>query len=165
MKKVPAIGLLVLSILLLANFNFDAYGYDFFGNDIGTALVQDADACAAACKGNTQCRGWTWVKAQGKCYLKNPVAAPAFSPACPTNSECVSGRKRSDGWCGEDPSRNVPGSLTVAGQPIVTGQGQVLFLPPARGLSCKPRVSTTCTGWWIFKSCSKTQTIDYFWLP
>ena len=165
MKKFSRVSLLVAIALLLANLNFNVYAYDFFGGDIASTLVQDADACAAACNGNTNCRGWTWVKARGVCYLKRVVSAPMFTLACPTNSECVSGLKRSDRWCGENPARNVPGSLTVGGQPTVMGQGQVLFLPPARGLSCKPRVSTTCTGWWIFKNCSKTQTVDFFWLP
>jgi PAN domain-containing protein len=166
MKRInPAVGFLIFVILLLVinfNFNFNAYGYDLFGNDIGAVPAANADACAAACNANSNCVAWTWVRAGLKgpgavCFLKNPAPAPSFNSVCKTNVDCLSGLKRSDGWCGESPNRNAPGSTSVL------GQGQVLSCPS--GKSCGPKVSQTCTGWWIFKSCTKTQTVDFFCQP
>ena len=36
-----------------------------------------------------------------------------------------------------------------------------LFACP-EGLECFPRQSTTCSGWWIFRSCERIETIDWF---
>ncbi len=164
MKRInPVYSFLLLAILMLsASFTFIAYGYDLFGSDIGAVAVQNPDQCAAACNANSNCLAWTFVRAGLKgssamCFLKNPVPAPSFNSVCKTNTDCLSGLKRSDGWCGESPNRNAQGSQSVLGQGVV--------LSCASGLTCKPKVSRTCTGWWIFKSCSNTQTVDFFCLP
>ena len=165
MKRInPLYSFPILGILLLsATFTFNAYGYDLFGSDIASLPALNANACEIACNANSNCLAWTWVKAGLKgpdavCFLKNPIPVPSFNSVCKTNYDCLSGVKRSDRWCGESPNRGVQGNQNVL------GQGAVLTcLPPSS--SCGPKVSTTCTGWWIFKRCSNTQTVDFFCQP
>jgi hypothetical protein len=96
-----------------------------------------------------------------RCFLKNPVPAPSFNSTCPSNIECVSGRKRSDGWCGENPSRAIQGSQ-------ILGQGQVLTCPAAQ--TCAPRVTGggTKVCWFLFfpYPChsERIETVDFFCL-
>jgi hypothetical protein len=145
--------------------SFNAYGYDLFGSDIDPAglIVGNADQCAAACNSNANCAAWTFVKAWGKCFLKkNPVPTPSFTTNCPSNNECVSGLKRSDGWCGESPRQTFPGSGAY-------GQGQVLTCPA--GQTCGPKISgggfQVCWALFIPYPChgEKIQTTDWFCLP
>jgi hypothetical protein len=142
--------------------------YDFFGNDIsGPAGAQTALACAQACNDNPNCRAWTFVKPgrmgpTARCFLKNPVPAPAFNSICPTNNECVSGLRRSDGWCGETPARAIAGSQ-------IMGQGEVLTCPA--GQSCRPRITgggaKICWALFFPYPChgEKVQSTDFFCQP
>ena len=67
----------------------DRLGGDYTGFDINTDHIED---CETACKDDTKCRAWTYVKAgvkgpSARCYLKNVV------PAISNNPCCVSGTK------------------------------------------------------------------------
>jgi hypothetical protein len=127
-RAVNGIGLVMT---LLLSLNFSAYAYDLFGSDIpgpsGNLLVTTTDECASACNGNSACQAWTFVKPP----LKNPTSAPSVNAVCTANAPppCLSGVKRSDGWCGEgaDPAPGVP------------AQGIVLSCPS--GQTCGPRVT------------------------
>jgi hypothetical protein len=165
MKKIIALSGLLLVVALTLSPSFDAHAYDFFGNDIAGLDVQNVNQCAAACNANPRCLAWTFVKAgrmgpTARCFLKNPIPSPSFNATCPTNAECLSGVKRSDGWCGETPLRAVQGNQNVL------GQGQVLSCPS--GQSCRPRIlgGGTQVCWFLFfpypcKS-EKIQTTDFF---
>ncbi len=156
--------ILVATSMLLTT--FDAHSFDFLGDDLGPGLaVQNADQCAADCSANASCQAWTFVTAGRKapsafCFLKNPVPAPAFDAACPDNTACVSGLKRSDGWCGETPTEHVQGSQSIL------GQGQVLSC--SSGKSCQAKVTggQTQLCWFLFfpYPCHspKVQTTDWF---
>jgi hypothetical protein len=136
--KVSVSGLIAVATIMLMT-TFEAHSYDFLGADIGPGIVvPNADGCAAACNGNASCQAWTFVTAGHKgpaafCFLKNQVPAPTFDAACPDNIACVSGLKRSDGWCGESPGAPVQGSQSIL------GQGQVLSCPS--GKSCQAKVT------------------------
>ena len=156
---------ILTSFILVSALMLDAHSYDFFGSDIAGSIVSTADQCAAACNANASCQAWTFVTAgrmgpSARCFLKSPVPAPAFNATCPTNTACMSGLKRSDGWCGETPNRLVSGSQSIL------GQGQVLSCPS--GQSCRPRVSGGGTQiCWAFifpYPCHspKIQTTDFF---
>jgi hypothetical protein len=151
-------------LIVVLSTSLDVRSYDFFGNDIAGLDVQNADQCAAACNGNANCQAWTFVKAgrlgpSARCFLKNPVPAPSFNSTCPSHNECISGLKRSDGWCGETPSRFLPGSQ-------ILGQGQVLSCPASQ--TCGPRVTRAPDHWCWFLffpyRChgEKLQTTDFF---
>jgi hypothetical protein len=67
----------------------DRFGGDYFSFDIKTDHIED---CEGACKGDTKCAAWTYVKPglqgpQARCYLKSVV------PAVSDNVCCVSGTK------------------------------------------------------------------------
>jgi hypothetical protein len=137
--------LLVVSFLLAGNFN--AYSYDLFGNDIAGFDVKTPDDCAKLCNADSNCLAWTFVRAglQGasaRCYLKNPVPTPSWTGVCQTNFDCVSGYKQAN-WCGDKSQGDVLNCLTP-------------------GTSCNPRTSKSCSGWWIFRTCTTLQTTDYF---
>jgi PAN domain len=124
MKCRNALTRLFLATSLLLSATCGVYGYDLFGSDIAGLNVQNTDECSAACDSNADCLAWTFVRAglhgpSARCYLKNPVPLPSYSSVCATNYDCISGLKRSDGWCGE------------------LEQGVVLSCPS--GLSCRPR--------------------------
>ncbi|MEI7869372.1 MAG: PAN domain-containing protein [Candidatus Methylumidiphilus sp.] len=144
-------------VFLLASIN--AYGYDYFGSDLASSLVTTPDQCASACTANGSCQAWSFVKPPLKhptsavCFLKKAIPVPSLNNVCSSNYVCLSGIKRTDGWCGESPNRFVQGSQ-------ILGQGQVLTC--SSGKSCAPKTSTVCDGWWIFKTCSKIQTVDFF---
>lgn len=149
MKIINSIKSLFLVAILLLSGNFNAYGYDLFGSDIGSVNVVNADQCAAACNSNNDCLAWTFVRLGLKsqtsavCFLKNPVPAPSWNSVCQTNFDCVSGYKQTN-WCGDK------------------SQGDVLSCPS--GTSCNPRVTQTYETCWIFFKCRgpKIQTTDYF---
>jgi hypothetical protein len=128
-----AIG--VAGMLVLAAYP-DVHAYDFFGSDLAGVLVVTPDQCAAECDRNASCAAWTFVRPPLKhptspvCYLKSAVVAPSLNSVCTSNAVCLSGIKRSDGWCGETPLQNV-------GSSGVPGQGQVLSCPAWQ--SCRPR--------------------------
>ncbi|MBI5044128.1 MAG: PAN domain-containing protein [Nitrospirae bacterium] len=161
MKVTNTVNSFILAVILLLSANFNAYGYDFFGSDIASVLVTTPDQCAAACNGNANCQAWTFVRPPLKhptsavCFLKNTVPAPSLNSVCTSNSVCLSGITRSDGWCGETPLRNVGGSG-------VQGQDQVLSCPS--GQSCRPRITQTYETCWFFFKCRgpKIQTTDFF---
>jgi len=151
--------LLILLTLLAPGANLRAY--DLFGSDIpGGGVVANVDACSAACSANPSCLAFTWIAVStpprflpvGSCFLKNAVPTPAFNPTCPSNAACRSGYKRAT-WCGETPAREVA--------PGVLGQDVVLACPAATP-NCGPIRSQNCEGWFIFKTCSPTQTTDFF---
>jgi hypothetical protein len=154
MKNVNTFKSFFFALILIFFVNFNAYGYDFLGNDIGYLDAQNPDQCANACNNNSQCQAWTFVTLWGRCFLKNPVPAPSEQGVC-AGGNCLSGLKRSDNWCGETSSRTVGGSN-------VLGQEQVLSCPS--GQSCGPKRSTSCSGWWIFRSCTTLVSTDYFCL-
>jgi PAN domain-containing protein len=67
----------------------DRYGGDYYGFDVNADHVED---CEVACKNDTKCRAWTYVKPEiqstnARCWLKNVV------PASSKNVCCVSGTK------------------------------------------------------------------------
>jgi hypothetical protein len=67
----------------------DRLGGDYFDFDVKIDHIED---CESACKGDTKCSAWTYVKPGyrgplARCYLKS--VAPAMSD----NTCCVSGRK------------------------------------------------------------------------
>lgn len=132
---------IVLLAIVLLSATLDAHGYDLFGNDIAAVAVSNPDACAAACNGNSNCLAWTYVRARGLCYFKNPVPQPSWNSVCPSNFECLSGYKM-ENWCGDKL------------------QGDVLKC--TAGKVCYPRRSRSCEGWWIFRTCTTLQTTDYF---
>ena len=118
-----------------------ARAYDFLGSDLGPGVpAANADVCNADCNANASCVAWTFVKAgavprlggAALCFLKSSVPPPTLDADCSSNALCVSGIKRSDGWCGETPLENV-------GSSGVQGQGQVLSCPS--GLTCTNRVT------------------------
>lgn len=154
-------GLAVAIILMSAT---TVLAYDFLGNDLGPGTaVTTPDACAALCSGQTNCTAWTFLRAGAQggrfptamCFLKNP-APPAVDVG---DNCCLSGTKRSDGWCGESPARTLTGSN-------VLGQGQVLQCPAGQG--CGPRTIRGSTGvcWWFIipYPCRgpSIQTVDWF---
>ncbi|MDX2086401.1 MAG: PAN domain-containing protein [Kofleriaceae bacterium] len=68
-------------------------GTNIMGNDIVGLDLTDGDpaACAAACKGNAQCKAWSYVKPgvqgpQAKCWLKHTVGAYSSNPCCTTGT-------------------------------------------------------------------------------
>jgi PAN domain len=170
MKNVRVIlssGVLV-GMLTLA-MSFDARSYDFLGNDITPGRVgipvATTNQCAAACTANAGCQAWTFVAAgrmgpSALCFLKNPVPPPTFDATCPNNTACLSGLKRTDGWCGEDPSQHTAGSQSMLGQGVV--------LACSAGQSCRPKVTgggTTVCWFLIFPypcHSPKIQTVDFF---
>jgi len=161
MKVIDAVNRLILGVALLLAANFNAYSYDLLGNDFDRLLVTTTDQCAAACTANASCQAWTFVKPPLKhptsavCYLKNVVPTPQLNSVCTDNSVCLSGVKRSDGWCGETPLRNV-GSSGVQGQNIV--------LSCAAGQSCRSKVTQTFEPCWIFFRCRgpNLESTDFF---
>jgi hypothetical protein len=63
---------------------------NYFGSDYRNIDNITAAQCQAACKNESQCKAWTWVKPgvqgpQAKCWLKNAV------PAKSANTCCISG--------------------------------------------------------------------------
>lgn len=170
MKKPNTVNGFILVTTLLLSPSFNAYGYDFFASDIASVLVANPDQCAAACDGNANCLAWTFVRPPLKhptspvCFLKNAVPTPSLNSVCTSNSVCLSGIKRSDGWCGETPLRDVGGSG-------VQGQGEVLSCPS--GLTCKSRLPTPKRKPWhcfflpFLDECQpvKIQTTDFFCQP
>ena len=165
----PIVGSILAVMLSFTSVN--SHAYDLFGSDIGPGvLVATPDQCAAACDGNASCLAWTFVRPPLKhptspvCFLKNAVPTPSLNSTCTSNAVCLSGIKRSDGWCGETPNQNVGGSG-------VQGQGQVLSCPS--GLTCKARVPPPRPKpWYCFflpflDECQpvKIQTTDFFCLP
>jgi hypothetical protein len=151
---------LLLAVLALVAPGSNAPAYDLFGSDIpGGGIQANVDACAAVCNANPSCQAFTWIAVSGpralpvgSCFLKNSVPTPSFNPDCPSNAACKSGFKTAS-WCGETPARDVA--------PGVPGQDVVLSCP-ASAPTCGPRRSQNCEGWFIFKSCSPTQTTDFF---
>lgn len=147
MRSINACTRLLPAAILLFVLNFNAYGCDLFGNDIGGLNVNNVSDCAAACSGNGNCLAWTFVRAglkgpTARCYLKNPTPPTcSFNSVCQSNFDCVSGYKQAD-WCGDK------------------SQGDVLSC--TTGKACNPRRSRVCTGWWIFQTCDYIQTTDYF---
>jgi PAN domain len=64
-------------------FGMDRVGGDYRNFD----ATLDPDGCAAACKAETRCRAWTYVRPgyQGpsaRCYLKSRVTPPRRKPCC-----------------------------------------------------------------------------------
>jgi hypothetical protein len=147
MKTVNFCNRLLFSTVLLFLMNFGAYGCDLFGSDIAGVDVNAAADFDAACRANSSCLAWTFVRAglkrtSARCYLKNPTPATcSFDSVCQTNFDCVSGYKQPD-WCGDK------------------SQGDILSC--AAGKTCNPRKTKSCSGWWIFRTCDYIQTIDYF---
>lgn len=149
MQSIKSFRRSLFAAIVMLSANYHAYGYDLPGSDIVGSDVQNADQCAATCNDPTHsdCLAWTFVRAgkQGpsaRCYLKhNPVPAPSWNSVCQTNFDCVSGYKQTN-WCGDK------------------AQGDVLSC--STGTSCKPRMSKSCSGWWIFRSCTTLSTTEYF---
>lgn len=147
MKSTKSLNQFIIVAIILLSANINAYGYDLFGSDIAGIDVQNSDQCAAACNSNSSCVAWTFVRAglkgpSARCFLKNAVPpAPSWNSVCQTNFDCVSGYKQAN-WCGDK------------------SQGDVISC--ATGTSCNPRTSRSCSGWWIFRSCTTLQTTDYF---
>jgi hypothetical protein len=66
-------------------FGIDRAGGDYKSFD--TQPDNSGAACAAACKGEQQCRAWTYVRpgyqgAAAHCYLKAKVTIPRHKPCC-----------------------------------------------------------------------------------
>jgi len=66
-------------------FGIDRAGGDYKSFD--TQPDNSGAACAAACKGEQQCRAWTYVRpgyqgAAAHCYLKSKVTIPRHKPCC-----------------------------------------------------------------------------------
>lgn len=146
MQSVKLFKKFIFFAIILVSANFNAYGYDLFGSDIAGIAVQDANQCAVACNDNSNCLAWTFVRAglkgsSASCFLKNPVPKPSWNDVCQTNFDCVSGYKEAS-WCGDK------------------SQGDVLTCQT--GTSCDSRRHTSCTGWWIFKSCTTLVTTNYY---
>ncbi len=171
MKSTNVVNCFILVTTLLLSSSLNTYGYDLFGSDIGHGiLVTTPDQCAAACNGNASCFAWTFVRPPLKnptsavCFLKNAVPTPSLNSVCTSNAVCLSGIKRSDGWCGEAPTQNVGGSG-------VQGQGQVLSC--SSGQTCGPKASARRPESWycfflpLFDVCKriKIQTTDFFCQP
>lgn len=150
MKLVSVVGIVVAGATLLLVPDRASRAYDFFGGDIGAVNVTTPNECAAACDANSACQGWTWVRKPLKnpnsavCFLKSPRPATAsFNSVCTSDTDCLSGLKRSDGWCGDTPLQLAPGFS-------LQGQGEVLAC--ASGQSCRTRRigggTTVC--WFLF---------------
>jgi hypothetical protein len=142
MKNILPFNLFILVIIAMLSANFNVYGYDLPGNDIKGLDAKNPDQCASACNSNSNCLAWTFVKSWGRCFLKNPVPARSTLGVCSDNYNCISGLKRTDNWCGD--------------------KDQALELSCPNGQSCSSRTIKSCTGWWIFRSCTTLQTTDYF---
>ena len=146
MQSIKLFNRIFFFAIVLLSANFNAYGYDLLGSDIAGIDVQNADQCAAACNGSSNCLAWTFVRAglkgpSARCFLKNPVPTPSWNSVCQTNFDCVSGYKQAN-WCGDK------------------SQGDVLTCQT--GTSCNPTRSTSCSGWWIFRKCTPLVTTNYF---
>ena len=146
MPNSRSLASMLFVVFLCVCASFSAHAYDLMGSDIAGSNVSNPDQCAAACAGNPACLAWTFVRAglkgpSARCFLKNPVPAPSFNAVCLTNFDCVSGFRQAS-WCGDK------------------AQGDVLTC--ATGTRCNPRTSKSCSGWWIFRGCTTTQTTDYF---
>jgi hypothetical protein len=66
-------------------FGIDRVGGDY--RNFETPANANGDPCAAACKAETRCRAWTYVRPgyQGpsaRCYLKSRVTPPRRKPCC-----------------------------------------------------------------------------------
>lgn len=162
MKNRGAIAAIIIALVFLLSANLTAHSYDYFGNDMpGGGLVTNPNECEAACNKNSSCVAWTYVRPGLKhptsavCFLKNAVPVPSLNSVCEATSDCKSGLKRNDGWCGETPSRTVAGST-------VFGQDEVLMCPS--GQSCRPKITQTYETCWIFFQCRgpKIQSTDFF---
>lgn len=120
---------LVLAGAVLAVTHTRAEAWDLFGGDIGGFVAFSPDECAAACNANGSCAAWTLVEPPLKhptspvCFLKSSFGSPELNATCTSNDVCVSGIKRSDGWCGERTN-------TTFGPNAVPGQGEVLSCGP-----------------------------------
>lgn len=161
---------LFLSFLLIA-VAWNVRAYDRLGSDLGPGVpVPNANGCNTLCNGNGSCVSWVFVATGNPrfanttplCFLKSAIPSPSFNPTCPSNVECVSGIKRTDGWCGEDPNHNIPGSSSIQ------GQGDVLTCAGG-GLCASVPISTTINTWcWFFfipypcHQQSKLQSFDHF---
>ena len=136
---------LKLCVAFAVLFSAPGYGHDLLGSDIAALDVQNAQQCADACAGNAGCAAWTFVRAglkgpSARCFLKNPVPQPSFNAPCLTNFDCVSGYAMPK-WCGNKL------------------QGDVLACPVG---ACAPKRTKSCSGWWIFRSCTTLVSTDYF---
>jgi hypothetical protein len=142
------ITIAVLAGVLIAAQPTPSHAYDLFGSDLGFCGSQSTpDACNAACNGNPSCQAWTLVlppaSGSAMCCLKSAVPPPSLNSTCTSNSVCVSGAKRSDGWCGESPG-------ATFGPNQILGQGQVLSCPATQ--TCRARVTQGAEQicWFIF---------------
>jgi hypothetical protein len=68
-----------------AEFGIDRTGGDYRHFD--TPPQPDGDSCAAACKGDSRCRAWTYSRPgymgpQAHCFLKSRVTRPRKKPCC-----------------------------------------------------------------------------------
>jgi len=144
-----ALGLFLLAATPVVN------AYDRLGSDLGTGLpVTSPNQCNTLCNGNPACQAWVFVAAGNTrftnttplCFLKKAIPPPSSNATCPSNAACLSGVKRTDGWCGEDPTDNVPGTNNM-----IPGQGDVLTC--AAGVLCAPTQTTTTRNkvcWFLF---------------
>jgi|ERR1044071_1592449 hypothetical protein len=153
--NIKLMGSFLLAVILQLSISITALSYDYFGNDIASLNVNDANQCAAACNANPNCLAWTFVtkgrlSPSARCFLKNPVPAPSFNSTCPSNNECKSGLKRADCWCGETELRFVQGSQ-------ILGQGEVL--------TCSQPQSCPSSGCGAILLPAKTELCWFFIFP
>jgi PAN domain-containing protein len=99
MRPVHLIALLVLALApslpsqAVAQSRFFTFerNVDRFGNDFNSTLSESAEACSFACQLLNQCRAWTFVRASGRCFFKNPA------PRASRNTCCTSGVRKGGG--------------------------------------------------------------------
>jgi hypothetical protein len=68
-----------------AEYSIDRIGGDY--RSFETPLDPRGKACAAACKADSRCRAWTYLRpgygtAAAQCFLKNTIKPPSRSPCC-----------------------------------------------------------------------------------
>lgn len=168
MRKFLGPGIVLFFIVLSPA----SFAFDRLGSDIGLAVtVANANACNTLCNGNPSCQAWVLVNPGNSrfgntaplCFLKNAIPPPSFNTTCPTNAACVSGIKRTDGWCGETPAREVAAGIL----------GQDAVLTCMAGVTCGPKMmntSKTTVCWFLFfpypcHETVKVQTTDFFCVP
>jgi len=52
------------------------------GGDYKGVYVKNASECLSACSGDNHCQGWTFVKRDGHCMLKNPAPQERSDTCC-----------------------------------------------------------------------------------
>jgi hypothetical protein len=73
-------------------------GIDLVAQDFRGLDITDPGACQSACRADTRCAAWTYVRpgvhgAQARCYLKHSVPERSASPCCVSGIERAGARR------------------------------------------------------------------------